>query len=102
MMMVMMMIKKKSNNCHDTHVRVARHNRNAPVRTGSRKKKNKTSIKYMRGPWRGGNLPLLKRNIGGLLVNPLTFPYRQVSEKKNTAETHKICICIPHIPGFSA
>lgn len=40
MMMVMIMMKKKeSNNCHDTHVRVADRNRNAPVRTGSRKKK---------------------------------------------------------------
>lgn len=36
----------------------------------------------MRGPWRGGNLPLLKRNFGGLLVNPLTFPCCQVREKK--------------------
>lgn len=26
-----------------------------------KKKMNKTSIKYMRGPWRGGNLPLIQR-----------------------------------------
>lgn len=45
----------------NTHVRVATL-RDALVRTDSgaeekkAKMKNKTSIKYMRGPWRGGNL----------------------------------------------
>jgi len=50
------------------------------VRTGRKKKKkkrekmkNKTSIKYMRGPWRGGNLPFIRA--------------KEEKKKKNTLKT---------------
>lgn len=58
--------KKKSNYCHETRTRASRLLvTRLCVQVEKRKKKrekmkNKTSIKYMRGPWRGGNLPFIR------------------------------------------
>lgn len=59
--------KKKSNYCHETRTRASRpFVTRLCVRVEKKKKKkrekmkNKTSIKYMRGPWRGGNLPFIQ------------------------------------------